>query len=361
MVVRMAKVKKGKGKGASKGKKVKATKKAPAKPKRTSAAKKAPAKPKVKRTGKRPSKVAEPPVPVLSQPCGHEHGPVEVGPDIAPGAAETDWRTAFGDVVDFLRYMDDIVRAIKQADVPPEEFITLLKDLDETGQTMRFLDAPKIPDLDPDARRELFRFFITDVFITKMRIQRELDPLENYEVLKVTEEDRKGPLEKSSFPVFNRMFLGLMQTVITAHLNTGKGVAEAPGGEDDLFPDPALLDTLWTDEDKPVLGFNIDDLAEGLWAIIAPFDMLKLTSTAVMAYLTWRDPKMGEDLMVEALAALTPPVFILMACTEVLDTITRGLVTGRPLLRKVLDDGSGSKGAGFFFVLTEEGQKRLSE
>jgi hypothetical protein len=348
-----------KGRGSTKVKKAKATKKAPAKPKRTSPVKKAPAKPKTKKTGKRPAKAAEPLVQVSPQPCRHEHGPVEVGPDIAPGAAETDWRTAFGDVVDFLRYMDDIVRAIKQADVPPEEFITLLKDLDETGQTIRYVDDTKIPGLNPEERRELFRFFITDVFITKMRIQRELDPLENYELLKVTEVEQEGPLQKSSFPVFHRMFLGLMQTVITAHLNTGKGVAEAPEGEDDLFPDPALLDSLWTDEDKPVLGFNIDDLAEGLWAIIAPFDMLKLTSTAVMAYLTWRDPKMGEDLMVEALAALTPPVFILMATTQVLDSIAGGLITGRPLLRKVLDDGSGSRGAGFFFVLTEEGQKRL--
>jgi hypothetical protein len=175
-----------------------------------------------------------------------------------------------------------------------------------------------------------------------------------------TTDKSDGPLPEARSLQFSRMFLGLLQTVLAAHLSTGKGtVTENLDGDEDLFPDPALLDSLWTDEDVKVLGFTEEDMADGLWNLISPFDMLKLTSTAVMAYLTWKDPKMSEDLMVEGLAALSPPVFILLACTDTVHNLVHGLVCGTPLFRKVLDDGSGSKGAGFYFVLTEEGQRIL--
>jgi hypothetical protein len=339
----------------AKGKKVKRTAKATKKkPSPT-------AKPKQKAPAKKKAVMVVAPPPPAPEPCscGHDHGPVEMGP--APAPQEGDWRSAFGDVVDFLRYMDDIVRAIGQQDIPPEEFITLLKDLDELGLTMKYLDVETAKGLGPDGRKELFKYFISDVFIKKMRVQRELDALEAFEVLKVQELENRGPLAMCDYPLMSRMLLGLVQTVIAAHLLTARGgTVESPDSEDDLMPDPALLDSLWAEEDKPVLGFTEEDLAEGLWNLISPFDMLKLTSTAVMAYLTWRDPRMAEDIMVEGLATLTPPVFILMACTDALDALTRGLVTGRPLLRKVQDDGTCSKGAGFHFVLTEEGQNKLA-
>jgi len=316
-------------KGKKVGKAAKVTKKKPS-PK---------AKPKAPAKEKAVTVVAPPPA-VEPCACGHDHGPVDAGP--AP--EENDWRAAFGDVVDFLRYMDDIVKAIGQDDIPKEEFITLLRDLDELGLTMKSLDIERTKGLDPEDRRLLFRYFISDVFLKKMKVQHELEPL-----------------SRCDSPVFSRMLLGLVQTVIAAHLNTAHGAAaEAPESEDDLMPEPALLDSLWTEEDKPVLGFTEEDLAEGLWNLISPIDMLRLTSTAVMAYLTWRDPKMAEDVMVEGLASLTPPVFILMACSDALEDLTRGLVTGRPLLRKVQDDGVCSKGAGFHFVMSAEGQARLT-
>lgn len=337
----MAKAKKGKGKAPKKG-----GRKAP----KAKAQKKPPAKP-----------VMVEPVPIVDEPCacGHEHGPIEDGQPPVAVEQDGDWRSAFGDVVEFLRYMDDIVRAIGQPDIPAEEFIGLLRDLDELGVTMKALDMEMLQDLGPAGRKELFRYFITDVFIKKMRVQHELDQMEAFEVLKVQTMEARGPLSTCDHPVFNRMLLGLMQTVIAAHLITARG-GTAEEGEDDMMPEPALLDSLWTEEDRPVLGFTEDDLAEGLWALISPFDMLKLTSTAVMAYLTWRDPKMAEDIMVDGLATLTPPVFILLACTEVLNDLTRALIVGRPMLRKVADDGSCSRGAGFHFVLSKEGQERLS-
>jgi hypothetical protein len=274
-------------------------------------------------------------------------GPQAPEPAPAP-VSDTDWRSAFTDVVEFLRYMDDMVRAISQADVPSEDFLGLLQELDETGQTMKGLDTSGLEGLGPQERHELFRRFITDVFITKMMLQRELTPIEDSGLVTATTDKSDGPLPEARSLQFSRMFLGLLQTVLAAHLSTGKGtVTENLDGDEDLFPDPALLDSLWTDEDVKVLGFTEEDMADGLWNLISPFDMLKLTSTAVMAYLTWKDPKMSEDLMVEGLAALSPPVFILLACTDT------------PLFRKVLDDGSGSKGAGFYFVLTEEGQRIL--
>jgi hypothetical protein len=286
-------------------------------------------------------------------------GPQAHEPAVQP-ASDTDWRSAFTDVVEFLRYMDDMVRAISQADVPTEDFLGLLQELDETGQTLKNLDISKLEGLGPQERHELFRRFITDVFITKMMLQRELAPIEDSGLLTATVAKSTGPLPESRSLQFSRMFLGLLQTVLAAHLSTGRGAAESPDNDEDLFPDPALLDSLWTDEDVQVLGFTEDDLSDGLWNLISPFDMLKLTSTAVMAFLTWKDPKMSEDLMVEGLAALSPPVFILLACTDVVHKLVRGLVCGTPLFRKVLDDGSGSKGAGFYFVLTEEGQRVLN-
>ncbi len=288
--------------------------------------------------------------------CCGQHAP-EPAP---PAASDTDWKGAFTDVVEFLRYMDDMVRAISQAEVPSEDFLDLLQELDETGQTLKGLDTSKLSTLDSEARHELFRRFITDVFVTKMTIQRELAPIEDSGILTVMTDRSEGPLPESKSLQFNRMFLGLLQTVIAAHLSTGRGTAvDGPEGEEDLFPDPALLDTLWSDEEVQVLGFTEEDMAEGLWNLISPFDMLKLTSTAVMAYLTWKDPKISEDFMVEGLAALTPPVFILLACTDTVQKLVLGLVCGTPLFRKGLDDGSGSKGAGFYFVLTEEGQRVL--
>ena len=277
-----------------------------------------------------------------------------------PAATDTDWKGAFTDVVEFLRYMDDMVRAISQSDVPSDDFLSLLQELDETGQTLKGLDTSMLSALGPQERHELFRRFITDVFITKMTLQRELAPIEDSGILTVSTDRSEGPLPEARSLKFSRMFLGLLQTVTGAHLSTGHGTAvDGPEGEEDLFPDPALLDTLWTEEEVQVLGFTEEDMAEGLWNLISPFDMLKLTSTAVMGYLTWKDPKISEDILVEGLAALTPPVFILLACTDTVQKVVRGLVCDNPLFRKVLDDGSGSKGAGFYFVLTEEGQKVL--
>ena len=288
---------------------------------------------------------------------GHDI-PGPEGPEPMASASDGDWKGAFTDVVEFLRYLDDINRAILQTDLPPGEFITLLKDLDESGEAIKRLDVSALDDLGPLGRSELLRLFLTDIFLTKMIQQRELAPLESFEVLKVGELEGKGPFRKSAYPIFSRMFLGLMQTVIAAHLCTGRGSSTELPGEagDEILPEPALLDTLWTDEELDVLGFTETDLQDGLWNLISPVDMLRLTSTAVMAYLTWRDPKMGEDNMLEALATISPPAFILMGCTRTFWAITKGLVVHKPLLRKARDDGSGSRGAGFFFVLTQEGQ-----
>gem|GEM_PF-6558638 len=333
-------------------KKAKGQKKTP-RPKGTKPSKR-PAKP--SRSAKPVKRVGDPKDQAAPSCCCTPHEP-ETAP---PVPADNDWRSAFTDVVEFLRYMDDMVRAISQAEVPIADFLGLLQELDETGQTIKGLDASKLAALGPKERHELFRRFITDVFVTKMMLQRELAPIEDSGILSVTTDRSEGPLPESKSLQFNRMFLGLLQTVIAAHLSTGRGTAlDSPEGEEDLFPDPALLDTLWSEEEVQVLGFTEEDMAEGLWNLISPFDMLKLTSTAVMAYLTWKDPKISEDLLVEGLAALTPPVFILLACTDSVQSIVHGMVCGTPLFRKVLDDGSGSKGAGFFFVLTEEGQRVL--
>jgi len=294
--------------------------------------------------------------------CGHDHGQdIPIGPETRGTTSDGDWKGAFTDVVEFLRYLDDINRAIMQTDLPSGEFITLLRDLDETGVAMKRLDVPTVDTLGPEGRSELLRLFLTDVFLTKMILQREIAPLEAFELLKIAELGCKGPFQKSSYPVFSRMFLGFMQTVIAAHLCTGRGAITEPPVDagDEILPEPALLDSLWSDEDAEVLGFTESDLQDGLWNLISPVDMLRLTSTAVMAYLTWRDPKMGEEHVLEGLATLSPPAFILLGCTRTFWALTEGLVMHRPLLRKVRDDGSGSRGAGFFFVLTQEGQDRL--
>ena len=252
------------------------------------------------------------------------------------------------DVANMMLGLQGAARKFKQeSGHSSRDFFKILESLDESGTILKKMDRKAIESLRPDQVSPFIDFY-TSACITRLAKTGRADEIIQETNLAAFQNPMKGrqppmfedhpeliPLLtpiRDEYPYFSNLFLGAFQSRLENLL------AKAS-----LLPSSKIVG-LKVDPQKGYFGdveqiIDLKRRSDGVVKHISPRLMMDETRKAILDFLDLGfGPKKGD--LFDNIANLTAAfVFMWLIATGIVDEIMDGLLTGRPVLRRVSEDG----------------------
>lgn len=243
----------------------------------------------------------------------------------------------------FETMMDEAYSQIRRPDLTAEEFIEVLRSVDEPEALYGDYDIEDIRNIPPEDRADFFQFFLGMIFAKMVDQEGGSQALDRAGIIRMSE-DRSPKSWRKLFgkvPYFRPDFLGVFQTCLKTRIRPREAL-------DELKRAPSLYQNMIAVVEAE--GGPLPTPEEGIRRPITSTESIKMMGVALGIHVPLQHgfpnyysdllKEKGEDLdpegaMNKFMTEFTPIMFFVLKMTGVLDRMIEGLADGRPMLRSL--------------------------